>query len=520
MKRFQRLSGAVLATTLATAGLGLATSATAFADVIETVNVNPKAGNDASQLSGSVTTDCPADTAESGWTMEGPGITPYTAFLGPGPGNGDGVQSFQAAAIANIRTNNSGSFAANGVYRVTFYCQSGNTGAITRTYEAILDYVAGGAGAYTIRAQAVPSRATVTTLTAAPTSVEQGTTVNLTADVTPSTGADDPTGSVEFFNGATSLGIDNTLTPNGVGTFSTSALPVGTNNVTAVYTPAAGFTGSTSAPVAVTVSPVAARPTTSALTVSPVSGPAYKAVTLTCDVAAGASSAVGTANFTDKGVAIGSAPVSGGQAVFTTSAASAPGAHSFVCNFVGTAPYSNSSSTAVAASYDVVGGAVPDEQTVTVDIPPGAIVITTPYTPTNPLYLGVAVLNPTTSTYSASAAFDKVVISDTRAGNLGFTASLIAGTFTNGTGTFPGSHAGFTGVTAGQVAGNAMQASNVVVTNTAPFAPGLGTLREFARYAPGQPTGSVNVTATFGIAGVPTSVQPGLYTSTVTFTAV
>ena len=520
MKSTQRLSGAVLAATLATAGLTVVTTSTASAAVVGRVAVNPTTGNDSTLFGGSVTTNCPADTAESFWSMEGPGIEQYAASLGPGPTNGDGLQEFSGASVANLKSNNAGSFAANGDYRIVFNCISSATGTVTDTYEAPLVYVAGGAGSWTITPEVVADRATSTTLTAAPTSVEQGNAVDLTADVTPSTGTDNPTGSVEFFNGATSLGIDNTLTGNGVGTVSTAALPVGTNNITAVFTPGAGFTGSTSAPAAVTVSPVAARPTSSALTVTPTSGPAYQAVTLTCTASAGAFQAAGTATFTDNGVAIGSAPVSGGNpAVLTTSSASAPGAHSYVCNFVGTAPYTNSTSDAVAASF-VVTGATPDEQTITVEIPTGAITITTPYTPTNPLFLGVATLDPADSTYSASAAFNKVVISDTRAGNLGFTASLVAGAFTNGASSFPGSHAGFTNVTAVQVAGNAMQASSVVETDTVPYAPGLGSLREFARYAAGLPTGSVDVTATFGIDAVPTSVQPGLYTSTVTFTAV
>lgn len=512
------LFGVALAVGGATLVLSAVSTGTAAAAVQGSITVSPSVGTDATLFGGTIANaQCPLNTAESLFTMEGPGIPPLTAFLGPGPNSGTGRQEFSGASIANLKSVKAGTFASDSVYRIVFNCL-GSTGQVLDTYEANMNYTVAGPGGYTITAAALPDRVTSTTLTAAPTPVEQGSPVALIADVTPSSGADNPTGSVEFFNGATSLGIDNTLTADGVGTLSTAALPVGTNNVTAVYTPGAGFTGSTSQPAAVTVSPVAARPTTATLTVTPVSGPAYQAVTLTCAVAAGTFQVAGTANFTDNGVAIGSAPVSGGNpAVLTTSSASAPGAHSYVCNFVGTAPYSNSTSSAVAAQYTLVGPA-PDLQTITVTVPVGAITITTPYTPTNPLSLGTAVLYSADSTYSASAFFDKVTITDTRAGNLGFTASLVAGAFNNGASSFPGSHAGFTNVTAVQLAGNAMQASNVIETDTAPFAPGLGTVREFARYAAGLPTGSVYVTATFGVDAVPTSVQPGLYTSTVTFT--
>ena len=525
MKRIQRLGGAVLAATLATAGLAVVTTSTASAAIRGQVTVNPASGNHATIFSGTATTDCPADSQGSLFTLEGPNLDPFQAFLGNGTATGDGAQSFVGASIANLKTNNAGSFTATSVYRIVFSCING-AGAATDTYEANLNYtfVSATAGTYTITPAtvAVVSRASATTLTAAPSTVESGSSVDLTADVTPTTGADNATGSVEFFNGTTSLGVDNTLTANGVATLATSALPVGVNGVTAVFTPAAGsgLTGSTSPVTTVTVTAVAARPTTASLTASPVSGSAYQAVTLTCTVNAGTFQANGTASFTNNGAFIGSAPVTAGApAVLTTSAASAPGAHDYVCNFVGTAPYTNSTSNTVTASF-TQAGAVPDEQTVTVTIPGGVIVITTPYTPQNPLYLGVAVLDPATSTYSAAQVFNGITVTDSRAGNLGFTASVIAGDFINGPNSFSGAHAGFTNVAAQQVPGNAMQASNVVPTNTVAFAPGIGTQRTFATYAAGLPTGSVNMTATFSIAKVPTSVQPGLYTSTVTFTAV
>jgi hypothetical protein len=181
---------------------------------------------------------------------------------------------------------------------------------------------------------------------------------------------------------------------------------------------------------------------------------------------------------------------------------------------------SDTSFPPVVATYDPAppeGGQ--DEQTVIVEIPVGVITITTPYTPANPLDLGVAVLDQGTSTYSASALFDRVTISDTRAGDLGFQASIVAGPFTSATDSFPGSHTGFTDVTAVQVPGNALQATDVATVDTPAVTPGIGAPRVFATYAPGLGLGSVEVTATLGMDDVPTSVQPGLYQSTVTFTA-
>ena len=125
------------------------------------------------------------------------------------------------------------------------------------------------------------------------------------------------------------------------------------------------------------------------------------------------------------------------------------------------------------------------------------------------------------SIYSASKAFGDITITDSRSGNLGFTAKVVSGSFTNASGsTFGGSYAGLTGLVATQVAGNAMQAANVVLTNHAPFTDGLDTAKVFAKYAAGQSIGTAKIAGTFGIAKVPSSVTPGLYTATVTLTAV
>ena len=353
---------------------------------------------------------------------------------------------------------------------------------------------------------------TTTTLAASAATVESGSSVDLTATVSPAAA----TGSVEFFAGTTSLGTAPAT--SGTATLSTSALPVGTNAVTAVYAGDAAHTGSTSAPVSIEVTPVAARSTVTTLAVTPVDGPAYAPVTFTTTVVASAGAANGTVTFKDGTTPLGSVPVVGGVvADFTTNVLGA-GTHSVVAEFVGTAPYSSSTSDAVAATY-VLAGAV-DEQTVTVDIPVGAISITTPYTPAAPLALGTAVLDAADSTYSASAPFEDIVITDTRAGNLGFTASVVSGAFVGTGSSFPGGHAGLTGLVATQVAGNALQASEVTLSDHAPATDGLDIPKVFAQYDAGKPLGTAHIDGVFGIDQVPTSVAPGLYTATVTFTAV
>jgi hypothetical protein len=517
--RLSRALATAVAATTATAGLLVALPAPAHADVLGQVTVNPTSGTDSTIFGGSVNAACPAGTDSAFWSLEGGALAPYSAYLGDGLNNGVGAQSFSGASVSNIETVTGGPL-SDGTYFVEFHCFAGPTK--TDSYRANLNYTAAGTGSWNITAAALTPVATTTTLSASPTTVEEGTVVNLTATVAPASGSN-PTGSVEFFDGATSLGIDNTLVA-GVADLAWTSAGVATHNLTAVYTPAApsgpadrGFAGSTSAPTAVTVTTVAARSTTSNLTVTPVSGDAYQAVTLTCDVTASTGTAAGQAQFKDGAALLATVPLTAGSAQVTTNSLGA-GAHSLVCDFVGSAPYQNSTSNTVAANYTQAGAS--HQQNVVVTIPVGVITITTPYTPSNPLDLGTAVLDQLDSTYSASAALNGIVVTDTRAGNLGWTAQVIAGPFSNGTSTFPGAHAGLTGVTAVQVAGNALQATNVVESDTTPFAPGLGSPRTFATYAAGLSAGSVQMDGVFGIDSVPTSITPGLYTSLVTFTAV
>ncbi|HWH28758.1 MAG TPA: Ig-like domain-containing protein, partial [Mycobacteriales bacterium] len=302
MKRFTRALVAVTSTALVSAGLAVVGVTPASAAVLPNVpQINPSTGNDQTIFGGSVTGQCPAGTTDVFWDISGPDLPAEQAILAPGANNGVGPQSFSGASIANLKSANAGSFATAGTndYKIRFNCFGQSS--VTDFHEVTLRYTTGGAGSWTI---VYPARATETVLSASPAGpYEVGTLTDLTADVTPTTGADDPVGSVEFFNGSTSLGVDNTLSSNGVANLNGVSLPEGSNSLTAVFTPATveNFTGSTSAPVTVQVNPVAPRPTTAVLTVSPDSGPAYQAVTLTCTVTAGTGAPNGTASFTDNG---------------------------------------------------------------------------------------------------------------------------------------------------------------------------------------------------------------------------
>jgi Bacterial Ig-like domain (group 3)/MBG domain (YGX type)/PQQ enzyme repeat len=113
----------------------------------------------------------------------------------------------------------------------------------------------------------VTAASTATALTA-PASAAYGASVTLTATVSSSAGT--PGGKVTFTSGSTTLGT-GTLNATGAATLSTTALPAGTNTVTAVYAAAGNFAASTSPAASVIVS---APPVTTAGSYSMSASPA------------------------------------------------------------------------------------------------------------------------------------------------------------------------------------------------------------------------------------------------------
>jgi Bacterial Ig-like domain (group 3) len=363
----------------------------------------------------------------------------------------------------------------------------------------------------------VDSRAvSTTTLAASSTSTTVGDSVTLTATVAPASSS----GSVEFFAGATSLGT-GTLA-GGIATKATTALPVGTASVTAVYAGDTANKPSTSAPVSIVVASAPATATTTTLAVDIVTGAPNQDVHLTATVA---PAAAGNCDFYDGTVLKANVAVVGGVAAYHTNSFGS-GAHSFTAVFVPADPtkFVTSTSTATTATYTPVG--VFDDQTVVVTIPVGTITLTTPYTPDAPLNLGEASYDAATSTYYAQAPFANILINDTRAGAMGFTASVVAGDFVNadttliGDKSFGGQYAGLTDLVATQLPNNRLHPADMVLTDRAPVTPGLALAQVFATHAAGLSIGSTQIDGVFKLAQIPTSVAQGKFTSTVTFSVI
>lgn len=319
--------------------------------------------------------------------------------------------------------------------------------------------------------------------------------------------------------------------------FTTSVAAVAIGTVLAGFaplvlaTPAAGSDGAPPATLVTTVATGMHRPgvetahparpaaTRTTLTVTPPTGAAHQSVTMTVAVMASSPVVGGTVTITDgASVVIRRAALDRGVASVTTNALGA-GTHTLVAAYTGTADAAPSSSAPVSASYG--GGGIVGAQSVVVTIPSGSLTITTPYAAGRPVDLGRADLDQATSTYAAGARIDRIVITDTRSGNQGFTASVSASRFvsTNGD-SFAASRAGLVDLAADQVPGNALRASSVQVLDTRPGAPGLGSPRVFARYPAGLSLGTVRIHGTLAVTGVPSSISSGRYVALLTFTAI
>jgi hypothetical protein len=186
--------------------------------------------------------------------------------------------------------------------------------SITAQYAGNSTYAASTSAAIT---HTTNQASTTTALTASPSPSVLGQSVTLTATITPvSPGSGTPTGTVQFFNGTTSLGTA-TLS-GGVATLATTALTVGTDSLTAQYQGDTNFTGSTSTAVTQTVTQSGAAVT---LTVTKTNPVAFEAVQFTATVASASSSTntpTGTVLFFSDGTLIGSGILSSGSATLTT----------------------------------------------------------------------------------------------------------------------------------------------------------------------------------------------------------
>ncbi|EGP06553.1 hypothetical protein CSIRO_3809 [Bradyrhizobiaceae bacterium SG-6C] len=171
-----------------------------------------------------------------------------------------------------------------------------------------------------------------------------GQTVTFTATVT----GTNPTGTVQFLDGATLLGSG--IVVAGSATFSTSALSAGPHSITAVYGGDANNNGSTSSALSQTIS---LSTTTTTLASSQNPSDVGKPVTFTASVTSGAGAPTGgTVTFMDGATTLGSASVSAGVATLTSTSL-ALGSHSITASFSGSPGFTSGTSSPLLQSVNI-----------------------------------------------------------------------------------------------------------------------------------------------------------------------
>lgn len=195
--------------------------------------------------------------------------------------------------------------------------------AITASYDGAGNFEGSVAESFT---QTVAPAVTQTIVQSSTAKSALGQSVTFTATVS---GVATPTGRVTFRDGSTVLGTA-TLT-NGVATFRTTGLVLGSHSITATFTGATGnFAASKSTPLAQVIAKASQTTVASSLTTSAFG----QAITLTARVAVptGAGVPAGTVTFKDGVTVLGKATLNGGVATLSV-ASLTPGTHSITAIF-------------------------------------------------------------------------------------------------------------------------------------------------------------------------------------------
>ena len=258
-------------------------------------------------------------SAEKGETVL---LTAQVGVVAPGSGNPTGTVTFKDTVGSTTTTLGTGTL-SGGVASVQAVLSSTGTNDIVAYYGGDgNDSTSNSAPPLAIAVSATGARAASITLSSSVNPSIFGNPVTFTAIVKDSGASITPTGTVSFFSGTTLLGY-GTLSADGTGkamaALTTSALPQGTDSITARYNGDGTFAYKLSAVLSQTVE---AGTTTLAVGTSEASAPYGTALTFTATVTdAGAATPSGTVTFTaisgSTTIALGSATLSGSSGVAT-----------------------------------------------------------------------------------------------------------------------------------------------------------------------------------------------------------
>ena len=261
--------------------------------------------------------------------------TVLTATISPSTVTGtltfkDGSTTLGTATLSSGTASYTATFSTTGTHTLTAV-YAGNTSYAGSTSNQVSEVVNS-------------QQSSSTSLSASPTSAQQGQTVTLTAQVNPS----NATGSVTFKDGTTVLGTA-TLS-SGSASLSTSFSSTGSHSLTAVYSGGGAYAGSTSSAVTETVTASSGNVSTStALSSSVNPSTTAQATVLTATVSP--STATGTVTFKDGSTTLGTGTLSSGVATLSTTF-STTGSHSLTASYAGATGFNASTSSALTQTVN------------------------------------------------------------------------------------------------------------------------------------------------------------------------
>jgi hypothetical protein len=263
-------------------------------------------------------------------------VTPPTGLSASGTVNFmDGTTSLGTATISNNVAQLSVTTLALGSHSLTAV-YSGSATLATSTSSAVVENIS----------QASTTVTNVSSLNPAP----FGQAVQFTATVqTPNGSA--ATGNVTFYDGSTSLGspaVTNNGTQHNTATLIYAGFLGGTHTITATYGGDTNFTGSTSAPLTETVTPVSSSVSLAA-SVNPVVFGQLVTFTATVTPSIAGDFAGGSVTFLDGGATLGTVSLSTETVQFTVSNLNG-GTHSITARYSGDANFAGSISGAISES--------------------------------------------------------------------------------------------------------------------------------------------------------------------------
>lgn len=522
-KRFVRAAGAGLAA-VAVAGIGVLAAAPAYAANVGQVTIVPGSGVDTDPIQFQTTALCADGTSNfqlaisGGAFPAGAAMTANAAQSTLTQANG-GYLATPLYTFAGLASHYGITYTAGTTYNLDFQCKPAFGAAVddmtgTVTFSDAHTWTAGAI---------VTATPTSTTVAGSAAGGQQGTPATFTATVSPAAA----TGTVQFLDNGTPVGTPATVT-NGTATLTTSALPVGAQSITAVFTPGTTtYQSSTSSAFAYTVTAAPAQATTTALGVTP-NGTAVQnsAVTLTATVAPASGTGVpaGTVQFTDGTANLG-APVqvqADGTASLTLSTL-AVGTHSFNAAFTTANGAFLSSATTTATPYAITAQpGVSTSEPVTATVPAGTLAIAFPQG--SSVTLPTAALDANGDLFQTSGTMTAVAVTDTRAGNPGWTVSGQVQDFVSTTvssNTISGENLGWTPTVVDKSAAQTVTLGNVVNPGNGVAAGDAGSLglKGSKTLAAGTGLGTAHLSAGLAM-NIPTSTPAGSYTATLTLTAI